>query len=56
IKLLLKVPEKYIKLGFSGIVTGDEVTKYKKAGAEAVLIGTNLMKASNISGFLKRLR
>ncbi|MBI2018068.1 indole-3-glycerol-phosphate synthase, partial [Candidatus Daviesbacteria bacterium] len=33
IKLLLKVPEKYIKLGFSGIVTGDEVTKYKKAGA-----------------------
>lgn len=56
LKLLAKVPDKYIKLGFSGIASKAEVLKYREAGANAVLIGTNLMKAGNTKEFLKRLR
>lgn len=56
IKLFDKIPADYLKLGFSGIVSKAEVVKYKDAGAKAVLVGTNLMKAGNIKEFLKRLR
>lgn len=54
--LLEMIPDKYIKLGFSGIASKNEVEKYAQAGAEAVLIGTNLMKARNLKEFLKGLR
>lgn len=47
-KLLKKVPDKFIKLGFSGIHSRAEVEKYKQAGAKAVLVGTALMKTNNI--------
>lgn len=54
--LMKKIPEQFIKLGFSGISSIIEVEKYKKAGAKAVLIGTSLMKAENIGDFLKELK
>lgn len=53
--LLEKIPEKYIKLGFSGIHTSKEVRRYKKAGAKGVLVGTSLMKTANIDNFIKSL-
>lgn len=56
IKLLSKIPNSYIKFGFSGISSKTEVEKYQKAGAKAVLIGTKLMKANNVFEFLKGLR
>ena len=55
-KLMKKIPEQFIKLGFSGISSNIEVEKYKKAGAKAVLIGTSLMKAESIGDFLKGLK
>lgn len=54
--LLKKIPDKYIKLGFSGIDSSKEVKKYKTAGAKGVLIGTSLMKAKNIKEFIKEIK
>lgn len=55
-RLLKKVPDKYIKLGFSGVLSKKEVQKYQVAGVDAILIGTGLMKTNDISGFIKGLR
>ncbi|MBU0999795.1 indole-3-glycerol phosphate synthase TrpC [Patescibacteria group bacterium] len=54
-KLLHRVPNFYTKLGFSGVSKKVDVEKYKKAGAEGVLIGTSLMKAKNISQSFKEI-
>lgn len=55
-ELLKKVPEKFIKLGFSGIHSRAEVEKYKHAGANAVLVGTELMKTNNIKQLINALK
>lgn len=55
-RLLKKVPDTFIKLGFSGVKGNKEVRRYKNSGAIGVLIGTNLMKSKNISEFIERLR
>ncbi len=53
--LLKQIPDQFIKLGFSGILSSEEVSQYKDAGANGVLIGTSLMKATNINDFLEGL-
>ena len=55
-RLMKKIPDKFIKLGFSGISSSSEVGKYKKAGAKGVLVGTSLMRAENITDFIKSLK
>ncbi len=55
-ELLRKIPDRFTKLGFSGIHSSLEVKKYKEAGARGVLVGTELMKAKNIGEFLLSLR
>lgn len=55
-ELMKKIPDNFIKLGFSGINFSDEVVQYKNAGAAGVLVGTSLMKAKNVSGFIDSLR
>lgn len=55
-RLLAKIPDKFIKLGFSGINGRPDVEKYKKAGAKGILVGTSLMKAKNIKEFIGGLR
>lgn len=55
-KLIKKIPDKFIKLGFSGINSRNEVEKYKKAGAKGVLIGTSLMRTKNIKEFIEGLK
>jgi len=55
-RLLAKIPQKFIKLGFSGIHSRVEVVKYKRAGAKGVLVGTALMKTQNINQFIKELK
>jgi len=55
-RLLAKVPQKFIKLGFSGIHSRAEVIKYKHAGAKGVLVGTALMKTKDINQFIKGLK
>lgn len=54
--LLQSIPEKFIKLGFSGIHSRAEVEKYKQAGVNAVLVGTELMRTSDINKFIKELK
>lgn len=54
--LLRQIPDKYIKLAFSGISSNKEVISYEKSGAAGVLVGTSLMKSSNIERFLISLR
>ena len=53
--LIGKIPGKYLKLGFSGVNSGKEVQMYKNAGANGILVGTNLMKAKSKIDFLKGL-
>ncbi len=55
-KLIKQVPDKFIKLGFSGIHGRAEVQKYKQAGAKAVLVGTELMKTDNIHNKIMELK
>lgn len=55
-RLMKKIPEKFVRLGFSGIQTAGEARKYREAGARGVLIGTSLMKAENAADFLTSLR
>lgn len=53
--LMKKIPQQFIRLGFSGVSSKQETLQYKKAGAKGVLIGTSLMKAENVSEFMKGL-
>lgn len=55
-KLLKKIPDKFIGLGFSGIHSRIEVEKYKQAGAKAVLVGSELMKTNDIKSLIKELK
>lgn len=55
-KLMKKIPNGFIKLGFSGIKSKTEVKKYADAGVRGVLVGTSLMKAKNIKEFIGGLR
>jgi indole-3-glycerol phosphate synthase len=54
--LLKRIPDEFIKLGFSGIQSREEVEKYQKAGATGVLVGTSLMKSADREAFLKGLK
>lgn len=54
--LLKKISDQFLKLAFSGVSSRDEVEKYKSAGADGVLVGTNLMKATDKKGFIESLR
>lgn len=55
-QLMKKIPQQFIRLGFSGITSSRELQQYKKAGAKGVLIGTSLMKADNANDFIKSLK
>lgn len=55
-ELMKKIPERFVRLGFSGIQTRAELLQYREAGARGVLIGTSLMQAKDVSGFLGRIR
>lgn len=55
-ELLKRIPDKFIKLGFSGINSLSEVEKYKKAGAKGVLVGTSLMQSDDVGSFIKSLK
>ncbi|HSA83712.1 MAG TPA: hypothetical protein VLF20_02385 [Patescibacteria group bacterium] len=54
--LIRKIPDNFIKLGFSGIVSNHECVLYKRAGADGILVGTNLMKAKNVAEFISDIR
>lgn len=54
--LLKKIPDKFIKLAFSGIHSATEVQLYKSVGAKGVLVGTSLMQTNNITKFITNLR
>lgn len=55
-KLIKKIPDRFIKLGFSGIKSSYEVKKYQRAGAKGILVGTSLMKTKNILNFIKEIK
>ncbi len=54
--IMEKIPDRFVKIGFSGIMSSKEVKKYKEAGAHAVLVGTSLMKAKRVKDFISSLR
>jgi len=55
-RLMKKIPERFIRLGFSGIQSAVEVQNYKNAGAKGVLVGTALMRTKKIGDFILSLR
>lgn len=55
-RLMKKIQDRFIKLGFSGVESAKEVGKYREAGARGVLIGTSLMKAKNIVSYLSSIK
>ncbi len=55
-RLMRKIPNRFIKLGFSGIKSVSEVNKYRNAGAKGILVGSSLMKTKNIKKFIKELK
>ncbi len=54
--LLKLIPGKFTALGFSGVSNRADIQKYRKAGAMGVLVGTSLMKSSNVQGLIKELK
>ncbi len=54
--LIKKIPDHFIKLGFSGIHSSREVQQYKKAGANGVLAGTSLMQTNDIDKLMNSLK
>jgi len=55
-ELIGKIPDKFLKLGFSGVNSKKEAEKYRKAGARGILVGTSLMKSRKKKEFLEGLR
>lgn len=53
--LLKKIPDHYLKLGFSGVNSKKEVEKYKSSGVKGVLVGTYLIKSANRRKILEGL-
>jgi indole-3-glycerol phosphate synthase len=51
-----KIPEGILKVAESGIESRHDIEKMYNAGADAVLVGTSIMKQRNISKFLNSLR
>lgn len=54
-KLLPLVPDNKIRVAESGILAKADVQRVKKAGADAILVGTTLMKSKNIKEKIKQL-
>lgn len=54
--LLKNIPDQFIKLGFSAVHSRLDVEKYKKSGAKAVLVGSELMKTKNIKKFIREIK
>lgn len=54
--LMQKIPQEYIKIGFSGVESRVDVEVYQNAGAQAVLVGTSLMKSPDIPAFITELK
>ena len=54
--LIKRIPDRFIKLGFSGVHSRTEVLQYQSAGAKGVLVGTSLMQAKDIGRFISSLR
>lgn len=55
-ELLKKIPDKYIKLAFSGIKSYKDSLGFIESGANGILVGTSLMKTKNIERFLLSMR
>ncbi len=54
--LLPKIPDSVIKVSESGIHTGADAARVRAAGADAVLVGEALMKASDPAALVKELK
>lgn len=54
--ILKRIPKQFIRLAFSGVHSRNDIKKYKQAGAKAVLVGTELMKAKDIGKKIKELK
>jgi indole-3-glycerol phosphate synthase len=55
-ELLEKIPAGYLKLGFSGVNSKEEIKKYRNSGARGVLVGTGLIKSPDRKKFLENLK
>ena len=54
-RIIEKLPKEKITIGFSGVKSRKEVEMYKQAGAKAVLVGTGLLKSTDILSSISNL-
>lgn len=54
-RLLNKIPRDCFKVAESGIMTADDVAFFKKAGADAFLVGSHLMSSNNLESSVLEL-
>ncbi len=54
--IISKVAREYTTIGFSGISSKQDVSKYTQAGAQGVLIGAGVMKSDSVMYFIDSLR
>jgi indole-3-glycerol phosphate synthase len=54
-RLLLTVPDRFLRLGFSGVAGKLEAREYQAVGAQGILVGTALMKSADPAEFLRTL-
>ncbi len=55
-ELISTIPNYYLRLGFSGIHSRQDVEQYRTHGANAVLVGTSLMQARDIRQKIQELQ
>lgn len=55
-ELVQKIPGKFVRLGFSGVVDKQSFDRYVKAGVRGVLIGSSVMQRSDVSEFITSLQ
>ncbi len=53
LRLAMKMPKETIKISESGIKNSNDIVRLKKAGVNAVLIGTSFLEAEDIDGKIK---
>lgn len=55
VSLLQSIPHDRLRLAFSGVQTHDDYQSYVQSQAQAILIGTTLMKSENVEKTLKEI-
>lgn len=55
-QIIKRIPRRCVSIGFSGVQTPEDAKRYKDAGAQAVLIGSSLMRSADPGALIKQIK